>query len=381
MGPLEGVRVVEVAGIGPGPFCAMLLADMGADVLRVDRASSVVTAEEYEPDADYLLNRGRRSIGLDLKSPDGVEAMLRLVDEADVIMEGFRPGVAERLGIGPEVVHARKPSVVYGRMTGWGQSGPSANTPGHDINYVALTGILHSMGRFGAPPSPPLNLIGDFGGGGMLLAFGIVCGLLEARASGQGQVIDAAMLDGAALIGTMLYGMSQMGQWSEERGTNLLDSGAHFYEVYETADGKYISIAPMEPKFYANLLAILQLDPADLPDQMDRDSWPAMKEKFAAIFREKTRDEWTALLGDAEVCYAPVLTVSEAMEDPQVKERGVFTEIDGVVQPVPAPRFSRTPGQIPGPPSHPGQHTDEALVDWGFPAEEIERLRSVGAIA
>ena len=379
MGPLQGVRVVEVAGIGPGPFCCMLLADMGAEVLRVDRPETVPERPPPEPPLD-LLTRGRRSIAVDLKHPQGAEVILRLVEVADVLVEGFRPGVAERLGIGPDACLARNRRLIYGRMTGWGQEGPYAQAPGHDLNYIALAGVLHHIGRAGEKPVPPLNLVADFGGGGMLLAFGIVCALLEVRRSGMGQVIDAAMVDGAALLMTLFHSLRAMGWWSDARGTNLLDSGAHFYEVYETADGQYVSIACLEPKFYRELLERLGLDPATLPDQFDRQHWPAMKEYLAATFRSRTRDEWERLLAGTEVCFAPVLSLAEAPYHPHNLHRGTFVEVAGVVQPGPAPRFSRTPGAISRPPPYPGEHTREALLDWGFEPAEIERLQAAGAI-
>lgn len=379
-GPLQGIRVVEIGGIGPSPFCAMMLADMGADVLRVDRASSVTARDDYEWPPDYLLNRGRRSVGVDLKHPDGVEVVLRLAAQADVMIEGYRPGVAERLGIGPDECRARNPRLVYGRMTGWGQTGPYARYPGHDMNYIALTGALHSIGRAGGPPAPPLNLVGDFGGGGMLLAVGVLAAVIEAGRSGEGQTVDAAMLDGSALLTTMFYGMRDMGQWNGGRGGNLLDGGAHFYDVYETADDKYVSIGAMEPKFYANLVRELGLDPAELPEQYDESSWPDMKERFAAIFRTRSRDEWSARLESAEICFAPVLDLDEARSFEQNRERGVFVEHDGIVQPAPAPRFDRTPSEIAGPAPAPGEHTSDGLSDWGFSTGELSGLTASGAI-
>lgn len=380
-GPLAGTRIIEVAGLGPSPFCALMLADMGAEVLRVDRAASVVPPEQFQPPADVHLNRGRRSVGLDLKNPEGVEVLLRLAERANALTEGFRPGVAERLGIGPDECMGRNPGLVYGRMTGWGQDGPAASAPGHDINYISRAGILHAIGRAGQPPTPPLNIVGDFGGGGMLLAFGLVCGLLEAGRSGRGQVVDASMLDGSALLGTLLYGMHHLGESSTERGTNLLDSGAPFYDVYETADGHWISIAAIEPQFYANLIRELGLEEERLPEQMDRSRWPAMKERFAAIFRTRTRAEWTAQLEGAEICFSPVLSVDEAPGDPHNAERRVLVDYGGVTQPAPAPRFSRTPGAIQRPAAAPGEHTDRALAEWGFSENELASLRDSGAIA
>ncbi len=381
MGPLSGVRIIEVAGIGPGPFCAMMLADMGADVVRVDRAQSVVGGDPERPPADVLM-RGRRSIGVDLKNPDGVEALLRLVASADALIEGFRPGVMERLGVGPEVCLARNPRLVFGRMTGWGQDGPYAQAAGHDINYIALAGALAHVGRVGEAPTPPLNLVGDFGGGGMLLAYGVVCGLLEAQRSGHGQVIDAAMVDGAAVLMTMFHAFRAMGIWSDERGTNLLDTGAHFYDVYECADGEYVSIGSIEPQFYAELLARTGLvDDPDLARQMDRSAWPALKVRLAEVFRSKTRAEWCELMETTDVCFAPVLSMAEAVEHPHNRDRGTFVEIAGVTQPAPAPRFSRTEVGVQRPPSHAGQHTDEVLADWcGLSAAEIAELHAAGAV-
>ena len=380
MGPLAGLTVVEIAGIGPGPYCGMMLADMGADVIRVDRAQNVSGGDPALPPAD-LLARGRRSIGVDLKSPEGVEVVLALVEMADALLEGFRPGVAERLGIGPDECLARNPRLVYGRMTGWGQDGSYAQAAGHDINYIALAGALDPIGRRGEAPVPPLNLVGDFGGGGMLLAFGIACGLVEAQRSGQGQVIDAAMVDGAASLMTMTHAMRAMGIWEDERGTNMLDTGAHFYDVYETADGRYVSIGSIEPQFYAELLRLTGLEGEELPWQHDRSQWPALKERFAALFRTKTRDEWCEIMERTDVCFAPVLTIPEATHHPHNVERGTFVEVAGITQPGPAPRFSRTPGAIGGPPPHAGQHTDDVLADAGFDAERIAKLRASGAIA
>lgn len=380
MGPLKGVKVVEIAGIGPGPFAAMMLADMGAEVVRVDRSSSVIGGDPSKPPGD-VLNRGRRSIAVDLKNPEAVEAVLTLVESADVLIEGFRPGVCERLGIGPQECFARNPRLVFGRMTGWGQDGPLSQRAGHDINYISIAGVLDPIGRAGERPVPPLNLVGDFGGGAMFLAFGVVCALLEARVSGQGQVVDAAMVDGSAVLATMITGLREMGIWNDVRGTNMLDTGAHFYEVYETADGRHVSIGSIEPQFYAQLLDLLGLaDDETLPDQGDEASWPVLKERFAEVFRTRTRDEWTAIFDGSDACFSPVLSMLEAPSHPHNAERGVFTEVAGVIQPAPAPRFSRTEPVIQRPPSFPGQHTDEVLAEWGFTDERIAELRESGAI-
>ncbi len=381
MGPLAGVKVLELAGIGPGPFCAMLLADLGADVVRIDRRQNVMGGDPSTPPAD-LLNRGRRSVGVDLKHPDGVDTVLELVAQADALIEGFRPGVMERLGLGPDVCLARNPKLVYGRMTGWGQDGPYAHTAGHDINYIALAGALEPIGRHGQAPVPPLNLVGDFGGGGMLLALGISAALVEAGRSGEGQVVDAAMVDGAAVLTTMFHAFRAMGIWQDERGTNLLDTGAHFYDVYETSDGRYVSIGSIEPQFYAALLEHTGLlQGQELPWQHDRAQWPALKKQLADIFRTKTRDEWCEIMEGTDVCFAPVLSFGEAPEHPHNVHRHTFTEVAGIVQPSPAPRFSRTPGSIQSPPPHAGQHTDEVLAEWGLTTERLAELRQAGAIA
>jgi alpha-methylacyl-CoA racemase len=326
------------------------------------------------------MNRGRRSIAVDLKQPEGRDVVLRLVDKADALIEGFRPGVAERLGLGPDDCWKRNPKLVYGRVTGWGQTGPLAHAAGHDINYIALTGALHAIGRRGRAPVPPLNLVGDFGGGALYLAVGVLAALLEAQKSGKGQVVDAAMVDGAASLMSILYGLLASGMWVDRRGENLLDSGAPFYDVYETKDGKHVAIGSIEPKFYAELLRLSGLENEDLPKQFDRDAWPAMKERFAAVFRTKTRDEWCAIMEGSDVCFGPVMTMKEAAGHPHMKERGTFVEVDGVIQPGPAPRFSRTPSEIKGPPAAPGTHTVETLRDYGFSESEIDALRSKAAI-
>jgi alpha-methylacyl-CoA racemase len=379
-GPLVGVRVIEIAGIGPGPFAAMMLADMGADVVRIDRAEKVSGGDPASPPID-LLGRGRRSVGVDLKHPEGAEVVLRLVEQADVLVEGFRPGVMERLGIGPDECLARNPRLVYGRMTGWGQDGPYADASGHDINYIALAGALDPIGRAGEGPVPPLNLIGDFGGGGMLMAYGVACALLERGRSGQGQVIDAAMVDGSAVLTTFIHSLRAIGMWQDERGTNLLDTGAHFYDVYETADHRYVSVGSIEPQFYAELLRLSGLENDELPGQMDRSQWPALKERVAAVFRTRTRDEWCALMEGTDVCFAPVLSMAEAPTHPHNRQRETFVEVAGIPQPAPAPRFGRTPGAIGRPPPHFGQHTDDILAEWGFTADEREKLRQARAIA
>lgn len=382
MGPLSGVRVVEIAGIGPGPFAAMMLADMGADVIRVDRAGAVYGGDPSTPPKD-VMNRGRRSIAVDLKNPEGVETVLKLVENADALIEGFRPGVTERLGIGPDDCLARNPKLVYGRMTGWGQDGPMAQMAGHDMNYIAIAGALGAIGRPDERPQPPLNLVGDFGGGGMLLAFGIACGIIEARMSGNGQVVDAAMVDGTAILTTFMHGFMAMGLWTDERGVNMLDTGAHYYEVYECSDGKFLSVGAIEPQFYAELLEKTGLaGDADFAKQNDRSMWPILKERLAAVIIEKTRDEWAAVFEGSDACVAPILSLGEATTNAHMVQRKAFVENAGVVQPAPAPRFSRTAAEIQRPPSHPGQHTDEVLAEWGVAdAAGLASLRAVGAIA
>ncbi len=379
MGVLSGYKIVEFAGIGPAPMCAMLLSDMGAEVLRIDRAEDASLG--IPTDSKYnLLGRGRRSVAIDLKRKEGTEVGLKLVEQADALIEGFRPGVMERLGLGPEPCQARNPRLVYGRMTGWGQEGRLAPAVGHDINYIALVGALHSIGRKGEAPVPPLNLVGDFGGGGVYLALGVVGALLEAQKSGKGQVIDVAMIDGAASLMTAIYGLRAAGRWTDQRGDNILDTGAHYYNVYETQDGKYISVGSIEPKFYTELLRLTGLENEELPRQNDKPSWPTFTERLTAIFRTKTRDEWCAILEGSDVCFAPVLSMQEAPSHPHNRERGTFIELEGVVQPAPAPRFSRTPSSIQRPPANPGEHTKEALRDWGFDASELEQLQGCGAI-
>jgi alpha-methylacyl-CoA racemase len=380
-GPLTGYRVVELAGIGPGPFASMLLSDMGAEVVRVERSQAVGAKAMLDPALD-VLNRGRRNIAIDLKNPDGVAALLDLVERADALVEGFRPGVMERLGIGPDVCLARNPKLIYGRMTGWGQEGPYANAAGHDINYISLAGALAHYGRAGGPPTPPLNMIGDFGGGGMFLAFGVVCALLEAQRSGEGQVVDTAMVDGTAVLMTMFWAFRAMGTFDQQhRGTNSLDTGAYFYDVYECADGEYISLGSLEPQFYAEMIRLtgLQDDP-DFKTQQPSSRWPEMKARLQEVFRSKTRDEWCALMEHTDVCFAPVLTMDDAARHPHNIERGTFIEVAGVTQPRPAPRFSRTDGAVARPPARAGEHSTDILRDWGVDAARIDALLASGAV-
>ena len=380
MGPLQGVKIIELAGIGPGPFAGMLLSDMGADIVRIDRAQQVNPASFDKPNLEPLY-RGRRSIGVDLKNPEGVELVLRLVEQADALVEGYRPGVTERLGLGPDVCLARNPKLVYGRMTGWGQDGPMAQAAGHDINYIALAGALAHFGRAGGKPTPPINLVGDFGGGGMFMAFGVVCGILEAQRSGKGQVLDVAMIDGSAILMTMMWGLKEIGFWDEALGVNVLDTGAPFYDTYETSDGKFISLGSLEPQFYAELIRRLGLESEDLPQQMDRNGWDTLRTRFTELFKTKTRDEWDAILVGSDACYAPVLTMSEATNNEHVKARNTIIERGGVPQPAPAPRFSRTTPEVQRDAPWPGQHTDEALADWGVGAADLAKLRENGAVA
>lgn len=379
MGVLSGYRVIEMAGIGPAPMCAMLLADMGADVVRIDRTADAGLGISMRTKYN-LLNRSRRSVAVDLKRKEGAEVVLKLAEKADALIEGFRPGVMERLGLGPDIAAARNPRLVYGRMTGWGQDGPLSHAAGHDINYIALSGALHSIGRRGEAPVPPLNLIGDFGGGALYLALGVVAALLEAQKSGKGQVIDVSMVDGAASLMTAIYGMKAAGVWNGGRGENILDTGAHYYDVYETRDGEYISIGSIETKFYEELLRLSGLKGEELPPQNNRETWPRMKERVAALFLTKTRDEWCKIMEGSDICFAPVLSMEEAPSHPHNRHRGTFVELDGVSQPAPAPRFSRTPSGIPRPPAAAGQHTEEALRDWGFSSKEVDRLKTDGVV-
>ncbi len=376
MGPLQGVKIIEVGGIGPGPLCAMMLSDMGADVIRIERKGHVARTE---PKYDVMM-RNRRSVSIDLRKPEGVAAVLKMVGQFDALQEGFRPGVMEKLGLGPDVCLERNPRLVYGRMTGWGQEGPLAKVAGHDINYISLSGALHTFGRKGEKPIAPLNMVGDFGGGGMLLAFGIVCALFETQRSGKGQVIDAAMVDGSAALMAMIYGLRASGFWADERGVNLLDSGAHFYDAYETSDGKYISIGSIEPQFYELLLQHTGIADPDFKNQMDPKKWPRFKEKIAAVFKTKTRDEWCEVMGDTDICFAPVLSLDEAPRHPQNQARQTFIDLEGVIQPAPAPRFSRTSPEIKNPPPKPGEHTEAVLRDFGFGTKEIDALKKAEAI-
>ena len=387
-GPLNGVKIVELAGIGPAPFTCMMLADAGAQVLRLERAASgaVERAEQARasgagPHWD-LLSRSRSSVGIDLKNPDAVDLVLGLVEQADGFIEGFRPGVAERLGLGPDVCLARNPRLVYGRMTGWGQDGPMADMAGHDIDYIAIGGALWPIGREGEAPVPPLNLVGDFGGGGMLLAFGMVAALFEAARSGEGQVIDAAMVDGSASLTTIIHAFRAGGIWNDRRAHNILDTAAPFYEVYETADGQWMAAGGIERQFYGALLEGLGLaHDTTLPDQQARDDWPAMKERFAAVFKTKTRDEWTAVFDGTDACVVPVLSPWEAPLHPHNVARSTFIEVEGAVQPAPAPRFSRTPSTVSKAPSFPGGDTVSGLVEWGVSEEAVAKLRESGALS
>jgi alpha-methylacyl-CoA racemase len=386
-GPLKGLRVIEMVGIGPCPFAAMMLADMGAEVIRIDRKPDPNALTPYPMLGTKfdVMARGRRSLALDLKDPRARQLLLDLIAKADVLVEGFRPGVMERLGLGPDACLDRNPRLVYGRVTGWGQSGPLSQAAGHDLNYVALSGMLHAMGRASSPPAPPLNLVGDFGGGAMMLAFGVVCAALEAKNSGKGQVVDAAMTDGAALLGAMMYGLRAFGSWSDEREANLLDGGAPFYDCYACADGRMISIGAIEPQFYAQLLALTGASGSECDDpqfrkQWRQADWPELKRKFAALFATRTRDDWCALLEGTDVCFAPVLDMAEAPHHPHNAARATFVERDGVTQPAPAPRFSRTPADIGSPPSRPGQDSAQVLQEWGWSGASVEALQRAGVV-
>ena len=380
MGPLQGIKVIELAGIGPCPMCGMLLAELGADVLKIDRVQPSGFGVQT-PTAHSFLHRSRRSVALDLKRPEGSELILKLCERADALIEGFRPGVTERLGIGPAACAARNARLVYGRVTGWGQTGPLAQAAGHDLNYIGLTGALDAIGRKGQPPTPPLNLLGDFGGGAVYLALGVVAALFEAQRSGRGQVVDAAMIDGAASLMTAAYALRSAGVFNGIRGDNILDSGAHFYDVYETSDHHHIALAPIEPKFYAELLRRLEIDPDSLPHSQERQDWPALKQRLAALIKTRTREEWSALLEGSDACFAPVLSVDEAPHHPHNQARRTFVQRHGHWQPNAAPRFSRTPSAVRSAPVAAGAHTREALADWGYGADEIDALTVSGVIA
>jgi alpha-methylacyl-CoA racemase len=374
VGPLRGYRIIEIAGLGPAPFTGMMLSDMGAEVLRIDRAGPPSQGPAQDPRFDVLA-RGRRSVAVNLKHPEGIETILKLLEQADGLIEGFRPGVMERLGLGPEPCLARNPKLVYGRMTGWGQEGPLAEAAGHDINYIALTGALHSIGRAEGKPVPPLNLVGDFGGGGIFLAFGMVCGILEAIKSGQGQVVDAAMVDGASTLMGLIHGLMSEGNWVDQRSSNMLDTGTHYYDTYECADGKFVAVGAIEPKFYQNLLVALDLsDDPEMARQNDPAAWPDLKKKFTTAFLTRSRDEWCDILEGSDACFAPVLSLAEVPDHHHMKDRGVMIKDGPLTQPAPAPRFSRTIAEIQGPPVEAGHHTSDTLIDWGFEPEVVERL-------
>ncbi|HEX2028639.1 MAG TPA: CaiB/BaiF CoA-transferase family protein [Nitriliruptorales bacterium] len=378
MGPLAGVRLVELAAIGPAPFGVMLLADLGADVVRVDRLPPAGSDGAHV--SMLGLSRGRRSIAVDLKHPGGLDLLLRLSDGADVLVEGYRPGVAERLGFGPDACLARNPRLVYARVTGWGQDGPLADRAGHDIDVAAVAGALHPIGRAGEPPPPPLNLVADFGGGGTYVAVGVLAALLERKRSGRGQVVDVAMVDGVASLTAMLHGLLAANGWSTQRGDNLLDGSAPFYDTYRTADGGFLAVGCLEPRFYAQFLDRLGLDPADWP-QFDRDRWPEQKRRLADIFARRTRDEWLACFEGSDACVAPVLSLTEAPQHPHIRARGTFITVGGVRQPAPAPRLSRTPGAVTRPAPAPGEHTDEILDGLGYSRREVAALRRAGTVA
>lgn len=381
-GPLTGIRVIEMVGLGPCPFAAMMLADMGAEVIRIDRKAPAGAANPFPMlGTKYdVMARGRRSLALDLKQAEAKEVVLILLEQADVVLEGFRPGVMERLGLGPEVCLQRNPRLVFGRITGWGQDGPLAQAAGHDLNYIALSGMLQAMGRADTPPAPPLNLVGDFGGGAMMLAFGVLCALLEARQSGRGQVVDAAMVDGSALLGAMIYGFRGFGAWGDKREANMLDGGAHFYDTYTCADGKFVSIGAIEPQFYALLLKLADIHDPTFNAQMDVRQWPELKSRLAAIFATKTRQQWCDLMEGTDVCFAPVLDMAEAPQHPHNRARANFIDVDGVVQPAPAPRFSRTAPEVSRPPARSGEHSEQVLRDWGIDEARIQDLLQKNAI-
>jgi alpha-methylacyl-CoA racemase len=377
-GPLVGLRVVEMGGQGAAPFCALMLSDMGADVIRVDRPlQGPIPTHPIDTD---IITRGRGSVAVDLKHPDGAEVVRCLTDQADVLVEGFRPGVMERLGLGPDECRGRNPGLVYARMSGFGQDGPLAQAAGHDINYLATAGVLGALGPADRPPVHPLNLVSDFGGGGVLLAFAVMAALFERARSGEGQVIDSAMTEGAAYVMTANLGPMQMGWWTARRGTNLLDGGAHFYNTYETSDGGYVSFGGIEPAFYADMLKGLGFDGEDLPDQHDEAAWPAMRDKVAERVRTRTRDEWVATFADLDACVAPVLPPLEAPNHPHHVARGAYAKVGGLIQVAPVPHLSRTPGRIARPGSHPGQHTEEMLTSWGFDDDSLRDLLARGVV-
>lgn len=378
MGPLKGMKVVMVGGIGPGPFCAQMLADMGADIIRIDKKGEPRIA--FIQKKFDVLHRNIRSVTIDFKKKEGIEAALKLIDKAEAIIEGFRPGVMEKLGLGPDICLKRNPKLIFGRMTGWGQEGPLAQAAGHDINYIALTGALHAIGKAGEKPVVPLNIVGDFGGGSLFLAFGIMCGVYEARQSGKGQVVDAAVVDGTSALMGAFYGLKAAGIWSDNRGTNILDGGAQFYDTYETSDGKYISLGSLEPQFYKLLLKLAEIDDPVFKNQLDIFKWPEMKEKMAVIFKSKTRDEWCEIMEGTDACFAPVLSFDEAINHPHNVEREVFIDVDGVMQPAPAPRFSRTKPEVRWGAPDPGDHNDSAFSDWGFSADELNMLNKEDVI-
>jgi alpha-methylacyl-CoA racemase len=378
-GPLQGFRVIEMGGIGPTPFAGGLLGDLGADVLRIDRVAKPGAELETPPRFDFY-NRNKRSVALDLKKPGAAATVLKLVEKADALIEGFRPGVMERLGLGPDVCRKANPTLVYARMTGWGQTGPIAQEAGHDINYLALTGALHSIGDADRPPPPPLNLVADLGGGALYLVVGVLAAALEARRSGQGQTIDVAMIDGVTHLMSAFQAFRQQGVWTDKRADNIVDGGAPFYRSYATQDGKYIAVGAIEPQFYANLLSVMGLEPSNLPDQNDRRAWSRMRERFASVFRTRTRDEWIALAAGRDACLSPVLSIDEAPEHPQMRARNVYSAFDGLRHPSPAPRFDRTPATLDRATPRPGQNNREALADWGLAPEEIAALDSGGAM-